>query len=341
MIREAIAKLIERQSLSEEQAEAVMSQIMGGQATPPQIGAFLTALRMKGETVAEITGCARAVRLSATPVRPQHAELVDICGTGGDRAGTFNISTTAAFVVAGAGLAVAKHVDHSVSSQCGSADLLQALGVNLNLSAKQIADCIDEVGLGFLFASRLHPALQHASAPRREIGVRTVFDILGPLVNPASASARVVGVYAGALTELMAGVLRSLGSRSAFVVYGADGLDELSTTGVNKVSRLGDDGITTFALDSLELDLPRATLVELRGGTPEENVLITRRVLSGEKGPKRDIVLLNAAAALVAGGRASGLREAVALAVEAIDSKRADHKLNQLVEFSQRVTKDS
>lgn len=341
MIREAIVKLIDRQSLEEEEAKEVMGQITAGQATPAQIGAFLTALRMKGETVAEITGFAKAIRLSAAPVRPQRTDLVDICGTGGDRAGTFNISTTAAFVAAGAGLAVAKHVDYSVSSQCGSADLLQALGVNLNLTPQQTARCIDEVNLGFLFAPRLHPALHHAAAARQEIGVRTVFDILGPLVNPASASARVVGVYAGALTELVARVLHSLGSRSAFVVYGADGLDELSTTGVNKVSRLGEDGITTFALDSLELDLPRATLSELQGGTPQENLAITRDILRGQKGPKRDIVLLNAAAALVVGGKANSLREAIALAAQAIDSGKALEKLEQLNAFSQKAQPES
>ncbi len=337
MLREAIVKLIDRQSLTEEEAKEVMGQITAGQATAAQIGALLIALRMKGETVAEITGFAKAIRLSAAPVRPQRTDLVDICGTGGDRAGTFNISTTAAFVAAGGGLTVAKHVDYSVSSRCGSANLLQALGVNLNLSPRQMAECIDEVNIGFLFAPRLHPALHHAAAARQEIGIRTVFEILGPLVNPASASARVVGVYAGALTELIARVLRSLGSRSAFVVYGADGLDELSTTGVNKVSRLGDDGITTFALDSLELDLPRATLPELQGGTPQENLTITRDILRGRKGPKRDIVLLNAAAALMVGGKASSLREAVALAAQAVDSGKALGKLEQLIAFSQKA----
>ncbi|MGQ9625813.1 MAG: anthranilate phosphoribosyltransferase [Anaerolineae bacterium] len=337
MIGEAIARLIEGRSLGEEEAMAVMAQILAGQATSAQIGAFLVALRMKGETVEELTGFARAIRRNATPVRSQRAELIDISGTGGDRTGTFNISTTAALVVAGAGLAVAKHVDYSVSSRCGSADLLQALGVNLELGPDEVARCIDEVGIGFLFVPRLHPALKYVSASRRELGIRTVFDLLGPLVNPAQATARLLGIYTGTLTELVAEVLRALGSRSAFVVYGADGLDELSTTGVNKISRLGEDGITTFPLDSTELNLPRASLADLRGGSPKENVNITLAILEGEKSPRRDIVLLNAAAALVTGGKVSGLREAVALAAETIDSGRAKEKLAQLVDFSHRL----
>ena len=231
MIREAIPRLIEGQDLTEAEAEGVMAQIMGGETTPAQIAAFLTALRIKGETVDEITGCARAMRRYATPVRPRTEILVDTCGTGGDGAHTFNISTTAAFVVAGAGLAVAKHGNRSVSSQCGSADLLQALGVNLELTANQVADCIDHVGFGFLFAPLLHPAMKYAIGPRREIGVRTVFNILGPLNNPASAAYQLIGVYDPDLTEPMAEVLRSLGGQGAMVVHGAHGLDELSTTG--------------------------------------------------------------------------------------------------------------
>jgi len=334
MIKDAIAELLERRDLTESEAEEAMGQILDGRATAAQIGAFLTALRMKGETVAEVAGCAKALRRRAVPVRPRRKDLVDISGTGGDRTGTFNISTTAAFVVAGAGLAVAKQGAGSVSSLCGSADLLRALGVNLELSPEGVARCIDEVGIGFLLVPRLHPALEHALAARREIGARTVFDLLGPLVNPASAQAQVVGVYSGHLTELVAGVLRSLGSRSAFVVYGADGLDEFSTTGVNKVSRLGEDGITTFALDPLEVGLQRSSLAAFRGGTPQENAAITRRILEGEKGPRRDIVLLNAAATLVAGGKASSLKEGLALAAEAIDSGKALEKLAQLVKCS-------
>jgi len=336
-IREAMAKLMDGQNLSQGEMKAVMEQIVNGRATPVQVGALLTALHMKGETVEEITGCALAMRDLSQPVRPQRTDLVDISGTGGDRTGTFNISTTAAFVVAGAGLAVAKHGARSVSSLCGSADLLEALGVNLHLPPSAVARCIDEIGIGFLFAPTLHPALQHATDARREIGVRTVFDILGPLTNPAGAKAQVLGVYSAALTELLAHVLERLGSRSAYVVYGADGLDELSTTGVNKVSSLSQGQVRTFALDATELGLPRAQPSALRGGTPEENAEITRAVLAGERGPRRDIVVLNAAAALMVGGRARDLTVAVKMAKEAIDSGEAARVLNRLVSFSQKM----
>ena len=336
-IKEAIAKVMTRQDLTEAEAEGAMSQIMNGEATAAQIGAFLAALRMKGETVEEVTGCARAMRRSATPVRPRRRNLVDTCGTGGDGLGTFNISTTAAFVVAGAGLPVAKHGNRSVSSRCGSADLLQALGVNLELTAEQVAACVDEVGFGFLFAPRLHPAMKHAIGPRREMGVRTVFNILGPLTNPAFVGVQVLGVYDESLTEMMAEVLRSMGSRAAFVVHGADGLDELSTTGPNKISHLEDGRVTTFVLNATELGLPHARLADLQGGTAEENAAITRSVLAGERGPRRDIVLLNAAAALVVGEAAGDLEEGLKLAAESIDSDRAQEKLDLLVEFSQRT----
>ncbi|MEJ2559747.1 MAG: anthranilate phosphoribosyltransferase, partial [Anaerolineae bacterium] len=236
--------------LTEAEAESAMTQIMQGQATPAQIGAFLTALRMKGESVSEITGCARAMRRSAVPVRPRRKEtLVDTCGTGGDGAGTFNISTTAAFVVAGAGQPVAKHGNRSISSQSGSADVLEALGVKLDLTPDQVAACVDEVGLGFLFAPKLHPAMKYAIGPRRELGVRTIFNLLGPLTNPASAPAQVLGVYDPALTETLARVLGALGSEAAFVVHGAGGLDELTTTGPNRVSALRDGRVETRTFD--------------------------------------------------------------------------------------------
>ncbi len=333
-IRDAIARLIERQDLSEVEAEAVMDQIMDGQATQAQIGAFLTALRLKGETVPEIVGCARAMRRRVIPVRPQRSDLVDTCGTGGDRAGTFNISTTAAFVVAGAGLGVAKHGNRSVSSQCGSADLLEALGVNLDLNPQQVAQCIDEVGIGFLFAPKLHPAMKHAIGPRREMGIRTVFNILGPLTNPAFAPAQVMGVYDELLTAPLASVLMALGSRSAFVVHGGDGLDELSTTGVNTVSYFKNDGVETELLDPLHLGLARARLSELRGGTPAQNAVITRDILSHGNGARRDVVLLNAAAALVAGGKADELREGLQLAADSLDSGAALRALERFVEFT-------
>ncbi|MGB2884840.1 MAG: anthranilate phosphoribosyltransferase, partial [Dehalococcoidia bacterium] len=257
------------------------------------------------------------------------------CGTGGDGSGTFNISTTVAFVAAGAGLAVAKHGNRSVSSRCGSADLLQALGVNLEISAEYVADCIDEVGIGFLFAPLLHPAMKHALGPRQEIGLRTIFNILGPLSNPASARRQLLGVYDSSLTELMAEVLRTLGAEHALVVHGADGLDELSVTGPNKISRVYDSQIETYHLDPQELGLPRAELGDLAGGTIEDNAAITKALLKGERGPKRDIVLLNAAAVFIAGGMVASFDEGLVLAAKAIDSGNALSKLEQLIEFSQ------
>jgi anthranilate phosphoribosyltransferase len=259
---------------------------------------------------------------------------VDTCGTGGDGSGTFNISTTVAFVAAGAGLAVAKHGNRSVSSRCGSADLLQALGVNLELSPEQVAQCIDEVGIGFLFAPKLHPAMKYALAPRREIGLRTIFNILGPLSNPAQAKRQLLGVYDSNLTELMAEVLRALGAEHAFVVHGADGLDELSVTGANKVSHLYHNDIETYYLNPEELGLPRARLSDLAGGTVEDNAETTKALLEGKRGPKRDVVLLNTAAVLIAGDKASSFSEGLVLAAEAIDNGSAQRKLYQLVEFS-------
>ncbi|MGD2205485.1 MAG: anthranilate phosphoribosyltransferase [Anaerolineae bacterium] len=333
-IKQAIAHVLASKNLTEADAEAVMGQIMAGKATPAQIGGFLIALRVKGETVAEVTGFARAMRRNAVAVRPRCDFLVDTCGTGGDGAGTFNISTTAAFVVAGAGPAVAKHGNRSVSSRCGSADVLQALGVNLDQSPQAVADCIDEVRIGFLFAPRLHPAMKHAIGPRREMGVRTVFNILGPLTNPAGAQVQVLGVYDGALTEMVAHVLGSLGSRAAFVVHGADGLDELSTTGPNRVSQLQDGQVHTFALDPQALGLPRAAPTDLLGGDVEENATLTRAVLAGKSGPHRDVVLLNSAAALVAAGVGVDLDQGLALAARSIDSGAAQARLEALVAFT-------
>lgn len=336
-IREAIARLIDRRALDERTAEQVLGQVLEGDTTPAQTAAFLVALRMKGETIAEVTGFARAMRAKAVPVRTERRDLVDISGTGGDYARTFNISTTAAFVAAGAGAAVAKHVDRSASSQCSSAQLLDRLGVCLDLDPEQIACCIDEVGIGFLYAPRLHPSLKYVMEARRDLGTHTVFDVLAPLANPAGAEARVLGVYVGSLTELLAGVLRVLGAASAYVVHGADGMDEFSTTGVNKVSRLEEGIITTFALDSLEFDLPRASINEVTGGDVEQNLAIAQAVLAGERGPKRDIVVLNAAVALAAGGIATDLMEGVAQAETAIDSGAARRKLEDLTALTQRL----
>jgi anthranilate synthase/phosphoribosyltransferase len=338
-IRGAIAKAIARQNLSEEEAEAAMMQIMEGQATQAQIGALLTALRMKGESVAEITGCARAMRRNAIRVTPSRGDgLVDTCGTGGDSAGTFNISTTTAFVVAGAGQPVAKHGNRSVSSASGSADVLEALGVNLDLTPERVAACIDEVGLGFLFAPKLHPAMKHAIGPRREMGVRTIFNLLGPLTNPAGAAAQVMGVYSADLTETLARVLGALGSRAAFVVHGSGGLDELTTTGPNRVSELRDGRVSTYTLHPASLGFQPASFADLRGGTPQENALITREILAGsDRGPRRDTVVLNAAAALLAGGKARDLADGVRLANQSLDSGAAQGVLDALVTFSKAV----
>ncbi len=333
-IKRAITCLLEGQNLSEAEAEAVMEQIMTGQATSAQIGGFLIALRLKGETVEEVTGFARAMRRNAIPIRSGQPLLVDTCGTGGDSRGTFNISTTVAFVVAGAGLAVSKHGNRSVSSRCGSADVLQALGVCLDLPPDRVAACIDQVGIGFLYAPLLHPAMKHAIGPRREMGVRTVFNILGPLTNPAGAQVQVLGVYDGALTGMMARVLGSLGCQAAFVVHGADGLDELSTTGPNQVAHLKNGRVRTFVLDPLDLGLPRAKLADLSGGDPQENASIVRAVLAGEPGPRRDVVLLNTAACLVAGGLAADLNVGLSLAARSIDSGAAQAKLEGLITFS-------
>lgn len=333
-IRGAIAHVLSGGDLTTMEAESVMEQIMEGEATPAQIGGFLIALRSKGETMEEVAGFARAMRGYAIPVRPRRSLVVDTCGTGGDGAGTFNISTVAAFVVAGAGLAVAKHGNRSVSSQCGSADVLEALGVNLDLAPAGVAASIDELGIGFLYAPHHHPAMKHAIGPRREMGVRTVFNILGPLTNPARAQVQVLGVYDGTLTDLMARVLGSLGSRAAFVVHGAGGLDELSTLGPNRVTRLTGDRVDTFQLDPQALGLPRADLRDLQGGSPEKNAAIAHRILEGEQGPRRDIVLLNASAALVAAGVAENLPEGLHVAARSIESGAARAKLDELVAFT-------
>jgi anthranilate phosphoribosyltransferase len=341
MIREAITHLLDKQSLSRTQAESVMDEIMTGTATPAQIAGFLVALRVKGETVDEITGCASAMRRAAVKVVPERRELIDTCGTGGDGSGTFNISTTTAFVVAGAGLAVAKHGNRSVSSKSGSADVLEALGVQLELSADQIAQCIDEVGIGFLFAPKLHPAMRYAIGPRRELGIRTIFNILGPLTNPAGAQVQILGVYNPDLTEILAKVLQGLGSNAACIVHGHNGLDELTTTGPNQVSIFGinqDQDVQTMMLDPDEYGFTRPAKNELLGGTPMENATITADILSGkERGPKRDVVLLNSGMALYIGGRSSSLKDGLALATSSIDAGHAQRKLQALVDFTNSI----
>lgn len=334
MIKEAITRVAEGNDLSISETEGVMTEIMTGEATRAQIAAFLTALRMKGETATEIAGCARIMRENARRVQPQRTDVVDTCGTGGDASGTFNISTTVAFVAAGAGLGVAKHGNRSVSSQCGSADLMEALGVKIDLTPEQVARCIDEAGIGFLFAPAFHPAMKYATPVRQEIGLRTVFNVLGPLANPAWARYQLVGVYSDHLVETIAEVLRNMGTEHAFVVHGADGLDELSTTGINHVAELKDGEIKTYELDPQKIGLSHASLSDLMGGMLEENAEITRKILQGEGGPKRDIVLLNASAVLVAGGKAKDLPEGLGLAAESIDSGNASRKIDELARMS-------
>ena len=337
MIHEAISKVALRNDLSEAEMIEVMEEISEGRATPAQIGALLVALGMKGETVDEITGAARVMREKCTPVPVADLEspLVDTCGTGGDCSGTFNVSTTAAFVVAGCGVRVAKHGNRSVSSNCGSADLIEALGVNLNLSPVETGLLIDQVGIGFLFAPLLHPAMRHAVLPRREIGLKSVFNLLGPLTNPARASVQVLGVYRRDLTETLARVLSRLGCRNAYVVFGEEGLDEISISGPSRVTRLSEGQIITTPVTPEAVGLTRAKPEEIKGGNAEVNAEITRAVLSGQKGACRDMVLLNASAALTAAGVSADLAEGAAMAADTVDSGRALNSLNKLIEASQ------
>lgn len=335
ILQQAIAHVVAGKDLTEDEAYWVMTAIMNGEATPAQIGGYLIGLAAKGEAVAEIAGSARAMREHAIPVH-HHADgkLVDTCGTGGDYGGTFNISTTAAFVVAGCGIPVAKHGNRSITSKSGSADVLKALGVNLDLAPDQVGRCIDEVGIGFLYAVHHHPAMKHAAGPRRELGVRTIFNVLGPLSNPASATHQIIGVFNPALTEPMAEVLGRLGGRAAFVFHGADGLDELSTTGVNRLSHLLHGKVRTFEFDAGDIGLHRAHLADLLGGAAEENAAVTRAILSGEeRGPKREVVLLNAAAALAVEDLDWGA--ALEQAQHSLDSGAALAKLDALIERSQ------
>ncbi len=334
-IQEAIAKVIEGADLSQGEMTDVMNQIMSGEATDAQIGAFLIALRVKGECVDEIAGAASVMREKATPIATKHDVIVDTCGTGGDHSGTFNISTAAAFVAAGAGLCVAKHGNRAATSQCGSADVLGALGVNIEASPETVSRCLDDVGIGFLFAISLHGAMKYAIGPRREIGARTIFNALGPLSNPAGATRQVVGVYSPALTETLAGVLGTLGAERAFVVHGSDGLDEMTLTGPTRVSELKNGSVSTYDVLPGDFGLMQAPADALKGGDADYNAEITRSILNGEEGPRRDIVLLNAAAAIVAGDKARDLNEGVQVAAEVIDSGKALEKLEGLVAASQ------
>jgi anthranilate phosphoribosyltransferase len=334
MIQRAIAELMDGRDLTQKGARDVMRSIMDGEATPGQIGAFLVALRIKGETADEIAGCAEAMREHVLVVRPARTDLVDTAGTGGDGARTFNISTAAALVAAAAGAGVAKHGNRAVSSSSGSADVLEALGFNLELPPETIARSIDELGFGFLFAPTHHPAMRHAAPVRRELATRTVFNVLGPLTNPAGARAQVVGVYAPELVPTLAEVLARLGAERAFVVHGAAGVDELSPAGPNLVCEVADGQVRRREIDPLDLGVGRCAPEELRGGDPAENAETIRRIFSGADGGKRDAVLLNAAGAIAAGGLARDLSEGVGLAREAIDSGAAGERLEALIAFS-------
>jgi anthranilate synthase/phosphoribosyltransferase len=333
-VKEGIDQVISGRSLSQKEAEEMMRLIMEGEATPAQISAFLTGLRLKGETVDEITGFARAMRRKVTKIAPPKGLLVDTCGTGGDKTRSFNVSTAAAFVAAGAGVRVAKHGNRSVSSQCGSADVLAAAGVNIMAPVPVVEKALADNGIAFFFAPLFHPAMKHALAPRREIGIRTVFNILGPLSNPAGAQAQVIGVYDADLTEKMAAVLGELGSKTAWVVHGLDGMDEITLTAKTKVSALKDGKVETFYVDPVALGLVPCEPKDLLGGSAEQNAATLRAVLGGAKGPLRDVVLLNAAAVLVVAGAAKDLKEGLAKAAKSIDSKAALKKLDGLVKLT-------
>lgn len=336
MIKEVIGKLVSRQNLTEAESEAAMNETMSGEATPAQIAAFMTALRVKGETAIELTGCARAMRHHATAVATRHERVLDTCGTGGDCSGTFNISTAAAFVVAGAGVPVAKHGNRSVTSQSGSADVLEALGVNIDLNPEQMSHCLDSIGISFLYAPRLHPAMRHAAGPRRELGIRSVFNLLGPLTNPAGARYQLLGVYAPELTELVAETLLNLGTERALVVHSA-GMDEMTLAGPTKVTEVQSGNLHTYQVEPEALGLDPCPPSALRGGTAAENAAIVRALLEGEPGPRRNVVLLNAAGALVAAGVAENLEEGFYQAAWSIDCGAALAKLDALKKLTREL----
>jgi len=333
-IKEAIAKVVDRIDLTEAEMISVMNQIMSGEATPLQVASFLTALRMKGEKVEEITGAARVMREKVNRVNVKADLVLDVVGTGGDRKGTFNISTASTFVVAGAGLTVAKHGNRAVSSQSGSADCLAALGVKVDAAKEKVEECLEKIGVGFLFAPLLHEAMKYAVQPRREIGIRTIFNVLGPLTNPAGATHQLTGIYDGKLTEPIAHVLKNLGVVRAMVVHGVEGMDEISLCGPTRVSELRNRRVRNYTLTPAKFGLKRCRLEDLRGGTPEECANILRGILRGEKGPKRDIVIFNSGAALFVGGAADSIAQGMRLAAESIDSGKAQAKLDRLIEMT-------
>jgi len=331
MIKASISKLAAGEPLSRAEAHAAMLAIMEGEATPAQIASYITALRIRGETPDIIAGSVEAMREKSTPIKGTHAVIVDTCGTGGDGRHTFNVSTAAAFATAGAGVAVAKHGNKGVSSKCGSADVLEALGVNIAVTPERMAAALNEIGIAFLFAPALHPAMKHAIGPRREIGIRTIFNILGPLSNPAGANCGVLGVYDERLVGSLARAAAELGSRHVFVVHGADGLDEISTTAATAVAEVREGDVRMYRIAPEDVGLPRAALDDLAGGEPEDNARLLRDVLSGRPGAHRDIVLFNASAAIVAGGKAQNLSDGVKAAARSIDSGAAGNKLEALI----------
>ena len=337
MIQSALNDLLEGRDLGRDRAREVMGEIMVGEATQAQIGGFLVALRLKGETAEEIAGCAEAMREHVLPVRPERDDLVDTAGTGGDGASTINISTAAAIVAAAAGAGVAKHGNRAISSASGSADVLEALGFSLELPPERIAASIDELGFGFMFAPAHHPAMRFAAPVRRELGARTVFNVLGPLTNPAGARAQVIGVYAKPLVRTIADVLAQLGARRAFVVHGAHGIDELSPAGPNVICEVVDGEVRARVIDPAELGIEPCDPADLRGGSPAENAQAIRKVFAGATGARRDAILLNAAGAIAAAGHAADLGEGLELAREAVDSGAAAARLDELVRFSNAV----
>jgi anthranilate phosphoribosyltransferase len=334
MIKEAIDKAVKKQDLREAEMMQAMEEIMEGVATPAQIGAFITALRMKGETVEEVTGAARIMRQKATRVNACATTILDTCGTGGDSLNTFNISTTTAFVVASAGIVVAKHGNRAVSSGCGSADVLEALGVNISADQDIVEECVQQIGIGFLFAPKLHGAMKYAIGPRREIGIRTIFNMLGPLTNPAGATAQLLGVYDAKLTEMFADVLKNMGTKRAFVVHGMDGLDEVTLSRETRVAQLKDGIVKTYNINPVDYFGKTYPLEDIRGGDPQKNAQIVRDVLSGKNGACRNIVLLNAALAIIAGEKAGDIKEGIKVAADCIDSGAAVKKLQALIEMS-------
>jgi len=334
MFRENLNKIVKGNDLKEEEMSFMINEILSGNISDAQIGAFMAALATKGETIEELAGAATAMRRKALRIQVSSPAVVDTCGTGGDGAQTFNISTTTAFVVAGCDVTVAKHGNRSVSSKCGSADLLEALGVNLDTNPEIVEEAVSEIGIGFLFAPLYHSAMRYAANARKEVGLRSIFNMLGPLTNPAGADCQLLGVYAPELTEMFANALKLLGAKRAFVVHGHEGLDEISVCGLTRVSELKDGLIRTYDIDPEQFFGKQANAKELAGGGPEENAEITNKILGGEKGSRRDVVLLNASAALAAAGKADNLTQGISLAETSIDSGAAAEKLRSLVRFT-------